>query len=132
MTILDEAVAAAGVDPRELHRLLMAGQPDRTIELARAFEDAGRSARDAYERGRQAHGAIAEGFTNDGAAVLDAGAQSQQAWRLLGQGGQDMEDTAALQKRAVGTLDEAQRTSTAAVNRMITELNGVAAARRGT
>jgi hypothetical protein len=38
MNILEEAVAAAGVDPRELHAKLMAGQQDRTIALSRAFE----------------------------------------------------------------------------------------------
>ena len=37
MSLLDEAVAAAGVDPRELHARLTAAQPDRTIQLARAF-----------------------------------------------------------------------------------------------
>ena len=65
MSILDEAVALAGVDPRALHAQLTAGQPDRTVQLARAFEDAGREARDAYQRGRRAHGMIADGFTNE-------------------------------------------------------------------
>ena len=119
MSILDEAVALAGVDPRALHAQLTAGQPDRTVQLARAFEDAGREARDAYERGRRAHGMIADGFTNDGAAVLDTAAQSGQAWRLLGRGGQDMEDTAALLKRSVAALDDAQTTSTGVINRMV-------------
>jgi hypothetical protein len=32
---LDEAVALAGVDPRALHAQLSAGQPDRTVQLAR-------------------------------------------------------------------------------------------------
>jgi hypothetical protein len=126
MSILDEAVAAAGVDPRELHALLMAGQPERTIELARAFETAGREARETYERGRRAHGTIADGFGNNGVPVLDAQAQSTQAWRLLGQGGQDMEDTAAFLKRSVGALDEAQASRTRAVNRMVAELNVLA------
>jgi hypothetical protein len=72
---LDEAVALAGVDPRALHAQLSAGQPDRTVQLARAFEDAGREARDAYQRGRRAHGMIADGFANDGAPVLDAAAR---------------------------------------------------------
>ena len=44
MNILEEAIAAAGVDPRELHAKLMAGQQDRTVALARAFEDAGTDA----------------------------------------------------------------------------------------
>jgi hypothetical protein len=127
MSILDEAVALAGVDPRALHAQLTAGQPDRTVQLARAFEDAGREARDAYERGRRAHGMIADGFTNDGAPVLDAAAQSGQAWRLLGRGGQDMEDTAALLKRSVAALDDAQTTSTGLINKMVADLNAVAA-----
>jgi len=128
MTILDEAVAIAGVDPRALAAQLMAGQPDRTIQLARAFEEAGSAARDAYERGRRAHAAVGGGFSNNAAAVLDVESQSQQAWRLLGQGGQDMEDTAAFLKRSVTALDDAQTTSTAALNRMTTQLNGVVAA----
>ena len=126
MTILDEAVALAGVDPRELHALLMAGQPERTIQLARAFEEAGREAREAYERGRRAHGAIAEGYANDGVPVLDAEAQGNQAWRLLGQGGQDMEDTATFLKRSVSALDEAQASSTGVITRMVAQLNAVA------
>jgi len=101
VNILEAAVAAAGVDPRELHAKLMAGQQDRTIALSRAFEDAGTEAREAYERGRQAHGQIAGGFLNNGAPVLDAGAQDAQAWRLLGQGGQDMHDVAEALRRAV-------------------------------
>jgi hypothetical protein len=127
MTILDEAVAMAGVDPRESHALLMAGQPERTIELARAFEEAGRDAREAYERGRRAHGTIADGFGNNGAPVLDAAAQNNQAWRLLGQGGQDMEDTATFLKRSVTALDEAQASSTGVINRMVADLNALAA-----
>ena len=123
MTILDEAVALAGVDPRQLHALLMAGTPERTIELARAFEDAGRDAREAYERGRRAHAAVADGFANDGAPVLDAAAQNDRAWRLLGQGGQDMDDTATFLKRSVAALDDAQAASTRAINRMVTDLN---------
>jgi hypothetical protein len=49
--------------------------------------------------------------------VLDAAAQSGQAWRLLGRGGQDMEDTAALLKRSVAALDDAQTTSTGLITR---------------
>jgi hypothetical protein len=128
MSILDEAVAAAGVDPRELHGLLMAGRQSSTIELARAFEDAARSARDGYERGRRAHRTIADGLRNDGGAVLDAAEQDGQAWRLLGQGGQDMEDTASFLKRSVSALDDAQATSTRVLNRMTGELNALAAA----
>ena len=127
MTILDEAIAAAGVDPRELHGRLMAGQPDRTIQLARAFEDAAQSARQAYERGRTAHGTVAGGLGNDGVPVLDAGAADRQAWQLLGQGGQDMEDTAALLKRSVAALDEAQGSSATVLTRMTNELNDLAA-----
>ena len=128
MSLLDEAIAAAGVDPRELHARLMAAQPDRTIQLARAFEDAAGSARQAYESGRTAHGTIAGGFRNDGAPVLDAEAADRQAWQLLGQGGQDMEDTAALLKRSVAALDEAQGTSSTVIARMTTEVNDLAAA----
>jgi hypothetical protein len=128
MSLLDEAIAAAGVDPRELHARLMAAQPDRTIQLARAFEDAAGSARQAYESGRTAHGTIAGGFRNDGAPVLDAEAADRQAWQLLGQGGQDMEDTAALLKRSVAALDEAQGTSSTVITRMTTEVNDLAAA----
>jgi hypothetical protein len=128
MSLLDEAVAAAGVDPRELHARLMAAQPDRTIQLARAFEDAATSARQAYESGRTAHGTIAGGFRNDGAPVLDAEAADRQAWQLLGQGGQDMEDTAALLKRSVAALDEAQGSSATVITRMTTEVNDLAAA----
>src|SRR3954451_16849977 len=125
MGILDEAVVLAGVDPRALHAQLSAAQPDRTVQLARAFEDAGREARDAYERGRRAHGFIADGFTNDGAPVLDAAAQSSQAWRLLGRGGQDMEDTAVLLRRSVTALDDAQAASASVTNRMVADLNAV-------
>jgi hypothetical protein len=128
MSLLDEAVAAAGVDPRELHATLTAAQPDRTIQLARAFEDAAQSARQAYESGRTAHGTIAGGFHNNGTAVLDAEAADRQAWQLLGQGGQDMEDTAALLKRSVAALDEAQGSSATAITRMTTEVNDLAAA----
>ena len=128
MNILEEAVAAAGVDPRELHAKLMAGQQDRTITLSRAFEDAGTEAREAYERGRQAHGQIAGGFLNNGAPVLDAGAQDAQAWRLLGQGGQDMHDVAEALRRAVVALDDAQAASAAVTARMVVDINAVVAA----
>ena len=50
MSILEEAIAGAGVDPRELHAKLMAGRQDDTVRLAQAFEEAGTVARDAYER----------------------------------------------------------------------------------
>ena len=125
MNILEEAIAAAGVDPRELHAKLMAGQQDRTITLARAFEEAGTEAREAYERGRRAHGQIGEGFLNNGAPVLDAGAQDAQAWRLLGQGGQDMHDVAGTLRQAVVALDDAQAASTTVTDRMIADLNAV-------
>jgi hypothetical protein len=128
VSIVDEAIAAAGVDPRESHAKLMAGQQDRTIQLARAFEDAGRSAREAYQRARLVHGGIAGAYTVGQAPVLDAGARDQQAWQLLGQGGQDMDDTAAFLKRAVTALDGAQAASTRVVDRMTLDLNGVAAA----
>ena len=121
MSLLDEAVAAAGVDPRELYAMLTAGQPERTIALARAFEDAGQAARAAHERGRRAHGAVAAGFGNDGAPVLDAAAADRQAWQLLGQGGQDMEDTATFLKRSVIALDEAQATSKAALVKALSD-----------
>ena len=125
MSILDEAIAAAGVDPRELHAKLMAGQQDRTITLAKAFEDAGTEARDDYERGRRAHGQIAGGFLNNGAPVLDPFAQDTQAWKLLGQGGQDMHDVAEALRRAVRALDDAQASSTTVTDRMVTDLNAV-------
>ncbi len=128
MNILEEAVAAAGVDPRELHAKLMAGQQDRTIALSRAFEDAGTEAREAYERGRRAHGQIAGGFLNNGAPVLDAGAQDAQAWRLLGQGGQDMHDVAEALRRAVVALDDAQAASATVTARMVVDINAVVAA----
>jgi hypothetical protein len=128
MSILDEAVAQAGVDPRELHAQLMAGQPERTLALARAFEDAGQQAGAAYEQGRRAHDALADGFTNDGAPLFDAAGQSAQAWRLLGQGGQDMVDTATFLKHSVTALDQAQSASSRVINRMVADLNAVAAA----
>jgi hypothetical protein len=127
MSILEEAIATAGVDPRELHAKLMAGQQDRTITLARAFEEAGTEAREAYERGRRAHGQVADGFLNNGTGVLDAGAHDAQAWRLLGQGGQDMHDVAAALRQAVGALDEAQAASTTVSDRMVADLNAVVA-----
>jgi hypothetical protein len=126
MTIsTEEIIGISGVDPRELHAQLMAGQPDRALGLSRAFEDAGQAAQQAYARGRQAHGHIAEAYTNNGTAVLDAGAADHQAWRLLGRGGQDMDDTAAILKRAVVALDDAQHTSGAALTRMNTELDAL-------
>ena len=128
MTILEEAIAGAGVDPRELHAKLMAGRQDDTVRLAQAFEEAGTVARDAYERGRRAHGAIAGGFLNNGGPVLDAGAQDAQAWRLLGQGGQDMHDVAEMLRRSVRALDDAQAASTAVTDRMVVDLNAVASA----
>ena len=128
MSILEEAIAGAGVDPRELHAKLMAGRQDDTVRLAQAFEEAGTVARDAYERGRQAHGAIAGGFFNNGGPVLDAGAQDAQAWRLLGQGGQDMHDVAEMLRRSVRALDDAQAASRAVTDRMVGDLNAVASA----
>jgi hypothetical protein len=125
VNILEEAIAAAGVDPRELHAKLMAGQQDRTITLAKAFEDAGTEAREAYERGRRAHGQIGEGFRNNGAPVLDPFAQDAQAWKLLGQGGQDMHDVAETLRRAVRALDDAQAQSTTVTDRMVADLNAV-------
>jgi hypothetical protein len=121
----EEIIGAAGTDPRTLHAQLMAGQQDRTLGLARAFEDAGQSARQTYEQGRRAHGVLAESFTNDAAAVFDAGTADNKAWRLLGQGGQDMEDTATFLRRAVGALDQAQGVSTAALGRMSTDLDAL-------
>ena len=127
MTILDEAVAAAGIDPRELHAVLAVGQPDRTVELARAFEYAGQVARDSHRRSRHAHAAIGDSFSTDGVPVLDVHAHDTRSWRALGRAGQDLEDTAAALKRAVVALESAQATATAAINRMITELNRLAA-----
>jgi len=124
MTIsISEIIGAAGVDPREPHAQLMAGQPEQMVTLARAFEEAGQVAQDAYAQGRRAHGEIAAGYTTDGAPVLDAGGADHGAWRLLGQGGLDMEHTAALLKRSVGALDQAQSSSTAAIGRMTTQLD---------
>ncbi|HEX5811533.1 MAG TPA: hypothetical protein VFY38_05505 [Pseudonocardia sp.] len=125
MTILEEAIAGAGVDPRELHAKLMAGRQGDTLRLAQAFEEAGTVARESYERSRRAHGAIAGGFFNNGGAVLDAGAQDAQAFRLLGQGGQDMHDVAEMLRRSVRALDDAQAASTAATDRMVADLNAV-------
>ena len=62
-------------------------------------------------------------YTTDGAPVLDAGEADHGAWRLLGQGGLDMEHTAALLKRSVGALDQAQSSSTGAIDRMVTQLD---------
>ena len=59
--------------------------------------------------------------------MLDAATADRRAWQLLGQGGQDMEDTAAFLKRSVAALDEAQATSTGALTRMTSELNAMAA-----
>ena len=128
MSILDEAIAAAGVDPRELHARLMAGQQDRTIALSRAFEEAGNAAGDVFQRARRAHGEVAGGLAATAHPVVDTGAQDGQAWRLLGQGGQDMYIVAGLLRRAVVALDDAQRDSTGVTNQMIIDLNSTAAA----
>ena len=72
MGILDEAVALAGVDPRALHAQLTTGQPERTVQLARAFEDAGREARDGLRAG-QAGARVDRGRVHQhGVPVLDA------------------------------------------------------------
>jgi hypothetical protein len=120
-----EILGSAGRDPRALHALLMAGQQDRTLTLARAFEEAGEAAQAGYTRGRQAHGEIAQAYTTNAAPVLDAAAADTQAWRLLGRGGRDMEDTAGFLKRSVLALDDAQRSSTAALSRMEGELSAL-------
>ena len=120
-----EIIGAAGVDPREPHAQLMAGQPEQLVTLSRAFEEAGQVAQDSYAQGQRAHGGIAAAYTNNGAAVLDAGGEDRQAWQLLGQGGQDMEHTAALLKQSVGALDQAQATSTTAVDRMAGQLDAL-------
>lgn len=127
MTLLDEAVALAGVDPRDLHARLMAGRPESTLALARAFDDAAQHAQAAFEQGRRAHATIAGGFANDGAPVLDAAGQDARAWRLLGQGGQDMADTATFLKRSVTALDTAQATSTRVLGRMVADLDTLVA-----
>ena len=114
----EEIIAAARVDPRELNALIAAGQPDAIIALSRAFEEAGQTSHDAYQRGRQSHGVIASSYTNDGAPVLDAAAQDGQANRNLGNAGQDLEDTAGLLKRAVTALDGAQQTGERALSGM--------------
>jgi hypothetical protein len=121
----EEIIGSSGGDPRTLHAQLAAGQQDRTIALARAFEEAGQTAQETYERGRREHGVLATSYTNNGAAVFDAAAASNQGWTLLGQGGRDMDDTAAMLKRAVSALDQAQSTSGAALTRMSTQLDGV-------
>jgi hypothetical protein len=146
----EEIIGSSGGDPRALHEQLAAGQQDRTVTLARAFEEAGQTARESYERGRggggggggggwgegggwgswsgwgrREHGVLAASYTNNGAAVFDAAAASNQGWKLLGQGGRDMDDTAAMLKRAVSALDQAQSTSSAALTRMSAQLDGV-------
>ena len=114
----EEVIAAARADPRELNALIAAGQPDAIIALSRAFEEAGRTSHDAYQRGRQSHGLIATSYTNDDAPVLDAAAQDGQANRNLGNAGQDLEDAAVLLKRAVTALDGAQQTGQRALSGM--------------
>ena len=114
----EEVIAAARADPRELNALIAAGQPDAIIALSRAFEEAGQTSHDAYQRGRQSHGVIATSYTNDGAPVLDEAAQDGQANRNLGNAGQDLEDAAGLLKRAVTALDGAQQTGERALSGM--------------
>ena len=125
MSILDEAVALAGVDPHELHTRLTAGRPEQIITLAHSFEEAGREAHGAYERGRRAHASIAGGIADDGAPVVDAAGRSSQAWRLLGRGGQDMEDTARLLKRSATALESAQTTSAGVIDQLMTDLTAL-------
>jgi hypothetical protein len=126
MIITEEQVlAAAPVDPRELDALLAAGRPEITIQLARSFEEAGRTAHEAYQRGVGSHGVIAESYTNDGAPVLEAEAQNNRAHRLLGGAGRDLEDTSALLKRSVTALDAARQTSTGALGTMRSSLQAL-------
>ena len=56
------------------------------------------------------------------------GAQDAQAWRLLGQGGQDMHDVAEALRRAVVALDDAQAASATVTARMVVDINAVVAA----
>ena len=105
--------------------MLTAARPDTTLQLARSFEEAGRTAHEAYQRGRQAHGTIAEASSNNGAPVLDADAQSATVHRLLGQGGQDLEDTAGFLKRSVSALDGALTSSNTAITGMQTQLRAL-------
>jgi hypothetical protein len=115
---VDDAIAAAGVDPYALHATLTAGEPDAIYDLARAFDDAGAEAGVAYRQAAQAHGLVGEAYTNNALAVLDVGGQNQQAWRLLGQGGEDMHSTAALLRRAGTALESATNASVEALRRM--------------
>ena len=118
----EEIIIAAGVDPRELQALLAAGRPDTIVELSRAYEEAGRTSYEAYQRGVRSHGTIAESYTNDGAPVLDAPAQNAQANRNLGDAGQDLEHAAGLLRNAVTALEGAQQTGERAVTGMQTSL----------
>lgn len=118
----EEVIAAAGVDPRELHALLAAGRPDTIVELSRAFEEAGRTSYEAYQRGVRSHATIAESYTNDGAPVLDATGQNAQADRNLGTAGHDLERAAGLLRNAVSALEGAQQTGERAVTAMQTSL----------
>lgn len=118
----EQIIAAAGVDPRELQALLAAGQPDTIVELSRAFEEAGRTSFEAYQRGVHSHEVIGESYINNGTPVLDATAQNDQANRHLGNAGRDLEDAAGLLRNAVSALEGAQQTGERAVTGMHTAL----------
>lgn len=115
---LEQAIAAAGVDPYALQETLASGQPGAIYDLANAFEDAGTEAGAAYRQAAAAHGQVGEAFTNNAVAVLDVDGQNKEAWQLLGQGGQDMTSTATLLRRAGTALETATAGGAAALRRM--------------
>jgi hypothetical protein len=115
---LEQAVAAAGVDPYALQETLASGDPGGIYDLANAFEDAGTEAGTAYRKAAAAHGQVGGSFTNNAAAVLDVDGQNQEAWQALGKGGQDMTSTATLLRRAGTALETAVAGGAAALRRM--------------
>jgi hypothetical protein len=111
-------IAAAGVDPYDLHDSLASGDPDAIFTLARAFDAAAAEAVDSYQHARSAHSRIGTSFTNNGAAVLDVAGQDVQARRLLGDGGEHMRQTADSLKRTGLALESSTEASARALGRM--------------
>jgi hypothetical protein len=116
------AVAAAGVDPYALQETLAAGEPASIYDLAKAFEDAGTEAGAAYRQASAAHAQVGGAYLNNATAVLDVDGQNHQAWQLLGQGGEHMNSTAALLRRAGSALESATAGGAAALRRMEEDL----------
>ena len=122
MISVHAAVAAAGVDPYALQETLAAGEPASIYDLAKAFEDAGTEAGAAYRQASAAHAQVGGAYLNNATAVLDVDGQNHQAWQLLGQGGEHMNSTAALLRRAGSALESATAGGAAALRRMEEDL----------